>query len=547
MSNPSYDLDDILNEITKRREENEQKVRADYKAENEESKNPIKEEIISQEEVEPESEKEPEAETVETAESEENIEETVEAEEPEYIENNNEKQAEEQAPAESEPVVQEENVENSFVFADEIFDKKENEESVNLFELTDQDYSTVKNKKKTNKAKKKWIKTGKGKVFISIIMVLVLAIAGTGVYGFWFVNKTLNNITIDSNQKEDNANTEEWNGMDTLVEDFTIINEASKSEVSSYRDMVKKWYYKGKPASSSNVLNVLLIGEDTRGDEIEDSGTRADSAIIASVNTQTGGIVLTSILRDSYAYWETKVGDESTGKFGKITEAMASGVNCYINCVENLFKVNIDNYVIVNFASFKKIIDSLGGVNITMTNAEIKEINNHPGTYGNVTISGQAGELLLNGEQALAYCRIRHIDSDTVRADRQKTVLQQLFKKASQSSTLKMAEVVTDLLPYVKTGFSKSEILSIGKYALSHGWLGYSMVTYTVPSNETKPDGTVVTTCKGGQFGSGFHNNLWIWKVDYPLASQVLQEKIYEKTNVELAENRPSFNALSAY
>ena len=66
MSNPSYDLDDILNEITKRREENEQKVRADYKAENEESKNPIKEEIISQEEVEPESEKEPEAETVET-------------------------------------------------------------------------------------------------------------------------------------------------------------------------------------------------------------------------------------------------------------------------------------------------------------------------------------------------------------------------------------------------------------------------------------------------------------------------------------------------
>ena len=92
MSNPSYDLDDILNEITKRREENEQKVRADYKAENEESKNPIKEEIISQEEVEPESEKEPEAETVETAESEENIEETAEAEEPEYIENNNEKQ-----------------------------------------------------------------------------------------------------------------------------------------------------------------------------------------------------------------------------------------------------------------------------------------------------------------------------------------------------------------------------------------------------------------------------------------------------------------------
>ncbi|MDE6124051.1 MAG: LCP family protein [Eubacterium sp.] len=545
MSNPSYDLDDILNEITKRREENEQKVKAEDKAENEESKNPVKEEIISQVEKKPEIEKAPEAETVDAVE----IEETVEEEEPEYIENNNETQAEEQVTADPEPeqVVQEEKVENIFEYEEEIFDKRNNEESVNLFELADQDYSSVKNRKRVNKSKKKWIKTGKGKVFISIIMVLVLAIAGTGIYGFWFVNKTLNTITIDSGNKEDNANTEEWNGMDTLVEDFTIINEASRLEVSSYRDMVKKWYYNGKPASSSNVLNVLLIGEDTRGDEIEDSGTRADSAIIASVNTQTGDIVLTSILRDSYAYWETKIGDESSGKFGKITEAMASGVNCYINCVENLFKVNIDNYAIVNFASFKKIIDSLGGVTITMTNAEIKEINNHPGTYGNVTINGEAGELLLNGEQALAYCRIRHIDSDTVRADRQKTVLQQLFKKASQSSTLKMAEVVTSLLPYVKTGFSKSEILSIGKYALSHGWLGYSIVNYTVPSNETKPDGTVITTCKGGQFGSGFYNNLWIWKVDYPLASQVLQEKIYDRTNVELAENRPSFNTLSAY
>ena len=218
------------------------------------------------------------------------------------------------------------------------------------------------------------------------------------------------------------------------------------------------------------------------------------------------------------------------------------GVDCYINAVERMFKVNIDNYVIVNFTSFQKIIDSLGGVTITMTNSEIKEINNHPGTYGNVHIDGEAGEIRLSGEQALAYCRIRHIDSDNARADRQKTVLLQLFKQAKGASALKLADFATTLMPYVKTGFSKKEILSIGQYALSHGWISYNTVTYTVPTNETNTDGTALTTCKGGTYYGE-----WIWKVDCPLASQILQKKIYGKTCIQLADNRPNFMNLSDY
>ncbi|MDE6413038.1 MAG: LCP family protein, partial [Eubacterium sp.] len=212
------------------------------------------------------------------------------------------------------------------------------------------------------------------------------------------------------------------------------------------------------------------------------------------------------------------------------------------NAVERMYKVNIDNYVIVNFTSFQNIINSLGGVTITMSAAEIREINNHPKTYGNVTITGEPGDILLNGEQALAYCRIRHIDSDNARADRQKTVLLQLFKKAKDASTMKLAELATTLMPYVKTGIAKKEILSIGQYALSHGWIGYKTVTYTVPTNETNTDGTALTTCKGGTF-----YREWIWKVDCPLASQILQKKIYGKSSITLAENRPNFIALSDY
>ncbi len=408
-------------------------------------------------------------------------------------------------------------------------------ENIDLFELGGYDKKTV--KKNKDKNRKKWHKTVKGKIFIS-------AIAGTGAYGFWFVNHALDTITDNNpDRNQDNSTIDSWTGMDEFSESFITINEDSRANVSSYRDMVKKWYYNGEPARSSNVINVLLIGEDTRGEDISDKGTRADSAIIASLNTSTSEIVLTSILRDSYIYYETTIGDESTGRWDKINSAMSyGGVNCYINAVERNFKVNIDNYVIVNFSSFQKIIDTLGGVRITMTNAEIREINNHPGTYGNVSINGQAGELLLDGEQALAYCRIRHIDSDNVRADRQKTVLLQLFKQLKDASAFKLAEVVTNLLPYVKTGYSKSEIISIGQYALSHGWISYKTVTYTVPTNETDTDGTAITTCKGGTYYGA-----WVWKVDCPLASQILQKKIYGKTSIVLSENRPNFSALSDY
>ncbi len=554
MSDRSFDLDDILNEIISKNVGEEMKAKVDEldKAKQEEAfeadkpvedteniqeeetiKEAETEEQVSEEAVPQKAEDDDKSDAAELKTDEPDLQEAVETDEEEETEEQpeNSSEQEEAAAFEFEHIL------------DEDSSTRDNDrENIDLFELGGYDKKTV--KKNKDKNRKKWHKTVKGKIFISVIVLLFAAIAGTGAYGFWFVNHALDTITDNNpDRNQDNSTIDSWTGMDEFSESFITINEDSRANVSSYRDMVKKWYYNGEPARSSNVINVLLIGEDTRGEDISDKGTRADSAIIASLNTSTSEIVLTSILRDSYIYYETTIGDESTGRWDKINSAMSyGGVNCYINAVERNFKVNIDNYVIVNFSSFQKIIDTLGGVRITMTNAEIREINNHPGTYGNVSINGQAGELLLDGEQALAYCRIRHIDSDNVRADRQKTVLLQLFKQLKDASAFKLAEVVTNLLPYVKTGYSKSEIISIGQYALSHGWISYKTVTYTVPTNETDTDGTAITTCKGGTYYGA-----WVWKVDCPLASQILQKKIYGKTSIVLSENRPNFSALSDY
>lgn len=381
---------------------------------------------------------------------------------------------------------------------------------------------------KSNKKKEKFFKTKKGKTVKALIIILVLIVAAVGIYGGIYVYRALNEIT-------DNADTpqqvEQWQGMSERSENFPEITETEATQLYSLQDMIKTWYYNGAPASSSHVLNVLLIGEDTRGSEVLEEDTRADSAIIVSLNADTKRITLTSILRDTYAYWENEPGNEATGEFGKINGAMMSGIGTYINCVEKMYKIDIDNYAIVNFDSFKGIIDALGGVSLELTDAEINEINTHPSRYGNVTIEktfdGDSGVLELNGEQALAYCRIRYIDSDNARADRQKTCLNQIFKQVREGSTVTLLKVVDQLIPYVKTGFGSSEIISIAKYALSQGWLNFEMVTTNVPFSRINESGS------GGEYYGS-----WCWKADFPQDANYLQTLIYGKSSITLAQDR---------
>lgn len=419
---------------------------------------------------------------------------------------------------------------------DELFADKDGE--VDLLSLSDKltedEYAEVEAKEDEKRKKKKKII----KIVCIVLAVIVVLLAAAGVYAYYYINSALDQV-VDEETTEEVASLELWDGMDELVENFETIYE--DGYVYSYKAMLKNWYYNGTPVSSTHVYNVLLIGEDTRDEEVEDEDTRADSAIIASINIDTGEIILTSILRDSYCYYEVTEGDESTGTYGKINGAMVEGIDCYIRAVENNFKLNIDNYVIVNFDSFETIIDSLGGVDIDMTQEEIDEINNHPSRYGDVYIDATEGTVHLDGEQALAYCRIRKIDSDNVRADRQKTVLVEIFNMVQETSSLQTVSIVSDLLPYVKTGITKSEILAIAKYALANNWLTFDISTYTVPNSEdVDDDGNLLNACVGGTYYGA-----WIYKLDYPVYAKLTQERIYGKTNIVLADNRPDLSTLS--
>ena len=113
---------------------------------------------------------------------------------------------------------------------------------------------------------------------------------------------------------------------------------------------------------------------------------------------------------------------------------------------------------------FKVLVDSLGGVEIDVSKAEAKEVTNHPKRYGKVKL--KSGKHTLTGEQALAYCRIRYIDSDFGRTQRQRTVMSAILDNAKHSNPFKLYKMAFSSAPYIETDMSKSGIM---KFVLQAG------------------------------------------------------------------------------
>lgn len=538
-----YNIDDILSEVKKRREENEAQIKSDNEAAQK-----VVEEVINSKKPEPvveditpneEQREKPEDIYSQTTNQTENteIEQKTEAEPQNTVDvklpKTDEKPLEPLEPLNVHHKKKDRTVPKSkeeFVDVKDIVEQNNDYDNyyINSSDKSDRDRERARKKKKKNDKKKK----KNTAIRVILILLIIVLCAGIGVY--WYVNNILDTVTDENADKQTNVSQMK---MDERVESFDPIEETDASEIGSLQDMIKKWYKNGTPASSSRVLNIMLIGEDTRGKKVLESGTRADSAIVASVNLDTKQIKLTSILRDAYAYWETTPGDESTGHFGKINGAMSTydgNIHTYISAVENLYKIKIDNYVIVNFTSFEKIIDNLGGVELELTSAEINEINNHQKRYGGVyidkTFDGTKGMVKLSGKQALAYCRIRKIDSDNMRANRQKICLTKVLNNLKGASSVQLLKILNDMVPYIRTDMPKSNIVSTAKYALKEGWMNYAVKSSNLPEYRNDENGA------GGNFYGA-----WCWKADYPMDAYMLQMDIYGKSNITLARTRVDY------
>ena len=214
----------------------------------------------------------------------------------------------------------------------------------------------------------------------------------------------------------------------------------------------------GELISSPEVKNILLIGVDAREGESGEK-TRSDTMLLISVDSANHCIKLTSFLRDSWVYIPCIDGHAKLN-----ASCQYGGYNGVVDTIEYNYGIDIDGYVVTDFELFTVMVDSIGGVEIEVTEAEAKEVTNHKGRYGGVTL--EEGTHKLTGEQALAYCRIRMIGTDWGRTQRQRTVMEAIIKKALRAGPITALTTLGSAAPYIETNLTKSELIALGTKAL---------------------------------------------------------------------------------
>lgn len=205
---------------------------------------------------------------------------------------------------------------------------------------------------------------------------------------------------------------------------------------------------------NDNVLNILLLGTDERSDQYSDNA-RSDCMMVLSLNRKNHKIHLASLERGIGVPIEGQEDDWLTHTFAY------GGAALTLKTVQECFELDIDRYVRVNFNSFEKIIDAIGGVDIELTALEAQGLNGE--IYTNAITKHPVHEGLnhLDGYDALQYARQRFIDSDWQRIERQRNVISAAFDKVKTMSVFKWNDLLDTALPLVKTNFTKSEITSL--------------------------------------------------------------------------------------
>ncbi len=214
-------------------------------------------------------------------------------------------------------------------------------------------------------------------------------------------------------------------------------------------------------------LNVLLVGVDRRG---RAGNSQADAIMIATLDKKNGRLKLTSLLRDLW------VDIPGFGDFRINSAAAKGGMDLLMDTINANYSMNISRYVLVDFSMFEKIVDEMGGITIRMTGAEISAANDCIAGLNkqrNVEylwdgfIFAEAGNVKCTGKQALGYARIRKIDSDFVRTNRQFKVLTAIFAKFRSKSLTQQYSIMNDILPLVETNLGGGEIIDAAISALS--------------------------------------------------------------------------------
>ena len=289
-------------------------------------------------------------------------------------------------------------------------------------------------KNKQNKKKGKALK-----IILIILLFIIVIIAAVFAGGYWYVNDKLGKMQQVEIKDED-----------------LNIDEKVEENLTDYR-------------------NIAIFGVDSRSSNLG-RGNRSDCIIIASINNQTKEVKLASVYRDTYVQIQGHGLDKINHAYSYGEAPLALGT------LNTNLDLNIKEFVTVNFDSVAEAVDQLGGIKMTITDAEVKYINSYIDETSRVTGKKadnitSAGTYNLNGVQAVSYGRIRYTEGgDYKRTERMRDVIEAMLKKLQTKSIGEINSMLDSVLPKIytniDTGSIISEIPSVAKYKItdSIGW-----------------------------------------------------------------------------
>lgn len=314
---------------------------------------------------------------------------------------------------------------------------------------------------KTASRKKKKQGVSKWKVIGVLLLIVVLLFTGLFAYGYAILGK----VGYDKSYSHENS----------YVEPGALV-------------------------SNAKVRNILCIGSDARS---EIGGQRSDTMVLLSIDSAHHQLKMTSFLRDTFVYIPGK------GYNAKLNAAFAwGGAKMLVDTIEYNFKVKIDDYLIIDFEGFKKLIDLMGGLDVDgVTEAEAKYMRDVV-----KIIYCKEGKNHFTGAASLWYCRIRKLDDDFHRTERQRKVMNAIMKQALRRNPVQLMKIVEQVLPMLQTSMSRNDLLSVG-FSAVFNFIGGKKPQHQVPAEDTWHDQRI--------------NGQDVLRLDIEKNAQLLQQFLY--------------------
>ena len=253
--------------------------------------------------------------------------------------------------------------------------------------------------------------------------------------------------------------------------------------------------------------NILLIGCD-----VDEYGiSRSDSMIILSLDHTHRKIKMTSLMRDM----RLQIPDKGQHKLN--AAFTYGGGDLLLTAIYANFGIKIDKYVCVDYAAFAAAVDYIGGVDVEIEEMELEQFNKY--VRGKNNKLTQAGTYAFNGQQALSYCRIRKVGSDTARTARQRKVLTRIMDKCRGMSLVSAENMLRIIAPSLTTNLTRAEIIQLIAEGLD--CKEYDTLGARIPVDGTWDDIII--------------NKTWYVKVDLNRNARYLNEFIYGSDDIALS------------